>query len=59
MTLILDLDLDVRKLYLRTINNEVSRPMLSKVIAGTDKLTYRHTHRQTRPNALPRGSGEW
>jgi len=46
MTLILDLDLDILKMYLHT-KNEVSRPRLSKVRAQS-----RQTDTQTRPNAL-------
>ena len=46
MTLILQLDLDMVKMYLHT-KNEVSMSSSSKVIAWTDRNTDRQTHRQT------------
>jgi len=53
MTLIYEIFLDILKMYLRT-KNEVCKSKLSKVSVET-----KQTHRQTRPNALPRRIHVW
>ena len=56
MTLILNLDLDMVKMYLHT-KNEVSMSSGSKVIAGTDRNTDTQTDTNDRKHYLPAYAG--